>query len=141
MSDVLLPEVRSHLMARVRHKGTGPELILRKALWAAGLRYRLNSKKRLPGSPDILFPGARVTVFVDGCFWHGCPEHGTQPKTRPDFWAQKIARNRERDAEVDLKLTEMGWRVVRIWEHRIRFDVAECVADIRHALKPHNSRD
>lgn len=141
MVDRLSEKTRSLLMGRVRQRGTAPELMLRKALWGAGLRYRLKSKTKLPGSPDILFPGARVAVFVDGCFWHGCPEHGTQPKTRPEFWAQKITRNRERDAEVDLKLTEMGWRVVRVWEHRIRFDVAECVADIRHTLRPHNSRD
>ena len=91
---------------------------------------------RLPGRPDILFVGARVAVFVDGCFWHGCPEHGTQPKTRTEFWAAKIARNRERDEEVNAALVAMGWRVVRIWEHQLRRDLDGCVAQIKTLVKP-----
>jgi len=114
-------------MSRVRRSGTAPELALRRALWAAGLRYRLNMRHRLPGSPDILFVGARLAVFVDGCFWHGCPEHGTQPKTRADFWAQKIARNRARDVEDDARLRAEGWRVLRVWEHEVTADPSAIV--------------
>jgi DNA mismatch endonuclease (patch repair protein) len=135
MTDPLSPDARSRLMGRVRQRGTALELALRQALWASGLRYRLRTKQRLPGSPDIVFPGAKVAVFVDGCFWHGCPIHGTQPKTRPEFWAAKIARNRERDAEVDAKLSAMGWKVVRLWEHQIRSGLSKCVADIKSAVR------
>lgn len=108
-------------------KGTTPELSLRHALWAAGLRYRLKVKDNLPGSPDLLFPGAKVAVFVDGCFWHGCPIHRTLPKTRTDFWKAKISRTRERDAQVDVELVKMGWQVVRLWEHQIRDELPTCV--------------
>lgn len=135
MTDRLRPQERSRLMSRVRHSSTAPELLLRKALWSAGLRYRLRSCAKLPGSPDILFPGAKVAVFVDGCFWHGCPEHGTQSKTRPEFWSAKIARNRERDADVARQLSAIGWKVLRIWEHSIRKDLAQCVSTIGSAVR------
>lgn len=108
--------------------------MLRNALWAAGLRYRLKAKTRLPGSPDIVFLGSKVAVFVDGCFWHGCPLHGTYSKTHPEFWAAKIARNRGRDAEVDAGLSDMGWKVVRVWEHEIRDGLSKCVAGIVAAV-------
>ena len=135
MTDRLAPAVRSHLMGRVRHHGTAPELLLRRALWAQGLRYRLKTTQRLPGSPDILFLAAKVAVFVDGCFWHGCPLHGTQPKTRSKFWADKISRNKERDIEVNRKLRELGWKVVRFWQHDIEKQSAQCVAVVRNALR------
>lgn len=122
-------------MSRVRHKGSSLELTLRKALCHEGLRYRLNSK--LPGSPDIVFPGAKVAVFVDGCFWHGCPEHGTMPKTRTEFWRAKIERNRERDAEVDAKLRDLGWLPVRVWEHEIRRELEEVVGRIAAVIEAH----
>jgi DNA mismatch endonuclease (patch repair protein) len=117
-------------MARVRRSGTEPELVLRQALWAGGLRYRLKSKVRLPGKPDILFPGSKVAVFVDGCFWHGCPLHGTTPKTNADFWVAKIKRNQSRDVEVDAKLIGLGWKVVRLWEHDIKCDLKRVVNHI-----------
>lgn len=139
MADRLSPQARSRLMSRVHHRGTSPELLLRKALWSANLRYRLRSSAKLPGSPDILFPKARVAVFVDGCFWHGCSEHGTQSKTRPEFWAAKIARNRERDAENTRQLSRMGWLVLRFWEHSIRGDLAQCVSTIGSAVRKRTS--
>ena len=74
----------------------------------------------LPGRPDFAFPKLRVVIFVDGCFWHGCPRHGTQPRTNARFWREKIARNRQRDREVTRELRRRGWRVVRIWEHELR---------------------
>ena len=130
MTDRLSSVARSRLMGRVRHNGTDPEISLRRALWAAGLRYRLKARSNLPGSPDILFPGAKLAVFVDGCFWHGCPIHGTLPKTRTEFWKSKISRNRERDAQVDVELVKMGWQVVRLWEHQIGDELPMCVAVI-----------
>lgn len=121
-------------MGRVRHSGTTPELVLRRALWAAGLRYRLRTKARLPGSPDIIFPGVKVAIFVDGCFWHDCPLHGTRPKTRSEFWSAKITRNQARDLEVDAKLAALEWMVIRLWEHEVKTNLIECVARIGDEL-------
>lgn len=111
---------RSRLMARVRRSGTAPELCLRRALHRAGLRYRLTSGKQLPGTPDIALRRSRVAVFVDGCFWHGCPKHGSMPKTNADFWNAKFRRNKRRDREANRALQRLGWDVVRVWEHDVR---------------------
>lgn len=132
MTDVLTREQRSFNMSRIRGRDTKPELIFRKALWSAGLRYRLKSK--LPGRPDLVFPGRKVAVFVDGCFWHQCPEHFQWPKTRPDFWKQKITRTVERDKEVTDQLKKMGWTVIRVWEHELRNDLGKAVKRIDQAL-------
>lgn len=113
-------------------KNTKPELVLRKALWAVGLRYRLRSN--LPGRPDIIFPGKKVAIFVDGCFWHQCPEHFQAPEHNAEFWANKIARNVERDRQVDRQLTAMGWHVQRIWEHEVRDSLDACVSLIRSLI-------
>jgi DNA mismatch endonuclease (patch repair protein) len=118
MTDVLSPKQRSHCMAQIRGRDTKPEMKLRKLLWAAGCRYRLNS--RLPGRPDIVVPRARVAIFVDGCFWHGCAQHFTWPKTRPDFWRSKLERNKARDKEVNKALRASGWKVIRCWEHELK---------------------
>lgn len=134
MTDNLSKEQRSRLMGRVRHRGTDLELTLRKALWAAGYRYRLKNKYKLPGSPDIIFPRAKTAVFVDGCFWHGCPDHGTMSKTNTVFWMAKIHRNKERDAEVDAKLIALGWHPIRIWEHEIKEMLAETVKRVSSLL-------
>lgn len=112
-------------MAAVSQRNTGPELLFRRALHACGLRFRTHSAGQLPGSPDILFLRARVAVFVDGCFWHGCPTHGTRPRTNTSFWNAKIEKNRERDAQVDRQLVSMGWSVVRVWEHEVQPDPTE----------------
>lgn len=84
---------------------------------------------KLPGTPDIAFVRARVAVFVDGCFWHGCPEHYTSPKTNTEFWAEKIATNRARDERVQADLSAEGWTTVRLWEHQVIRDV-EGAADV-----------
>ena len=120
MVDTLTPEQRKRCMSRVRSKDTEIELLLRKALWAAGIRYRIKSK--LPGKPDIVFLGARLAVFVDGCYWHGCPEHGQIPKTNTSFWKNKIEKNMARDIWVNQSLDSMGWHVLRFWEHEIKKD-------------------
>lgn len=116
---------KSQQMALVRSKHTAPELALRKALWARGLRYRLHHK--LPGSPDISFIGQRVAVFVDGCFWHGCPDHYSRPRTNCEYWDAKLRRNIARDAEAQRKLHDLGWCAVRIWEHDLRRHPARIV--------------
>ncbi|MEJ1414259.1 MAG: very short patch repair endonuclease [Candidatus Sedimenticola sp. (ex Thyasira tokunagai)] len=119
-------------MSKIKGKNTKPEITFRKALWALGLRYHLRSS--LPGKPDIVFKGKKLAVFVDGCFWHGCPEHGTSPKTNVEFWAKKIAANKERDKKVDHKLRSLGWSVIRIWEHQINDDIDSSVKKISYFL-------
>lgn len=104
-------------MARVRSKDTRPEYRVRRALWRAGLRYRLHVGK-LPGRPDIVFPSRRVVVFVHGCFWHGhsgCPRHRI-PKTRVEWWREKILGNMARDKRNADALVALGWNVLTIWE-------------------------
>jgi DNA mismatch endonuclease, patch repair protein len=101
-------------------------MLLRRELWRRGLRYRLGAK--LLGKPDMVFTRAKVTVFVDGCFWHGCPEHSTKPKTNARFWTEKMRKNQARDLYVSQTLAERGWHVMRIWEHEIKKGL-QCCAD------------
>ena len=107
--------VRRQMQAMPR-KDTGVELALRRELHGLGLRYRVHLRA-LPGTPDIALTRARVAVFVDGCFWHRCPEHGTSPKNNSEWWTSKLDSNVERDRRKDLQLAELGWTVVHIWEH------------------------
>ena len=123
-----LTDARTSLrMSRQRRRDTNAEMTLRQLLHARGLRYRVN--RALPGMPrrraDLTFPLQRVVVFVDGCFWHGCPEHQTKPKNNAAWWAAKLKRNIERDGETDAHMGELGWAVVRVWEH----EDPECAAD------------
>lgn len=107
-------------MAAVRWRDTKPELSLRQALHSRGLRYRVNMRLDLPGirvRPDIVFTRRKLAVFVDGCFWHGCPLHATQPKDNARFWAAKLSRNVARDREQNSALLAAGWTVLRFWEH------------------------
>jgi DNA mismatch endonuclease (patch repair protein) len=112
------PLTKSQQMARVRSTNTRPEVSLRHTLWRLGFRYRIHSA--LPGSPDIVLSRYRMAIFVDGCFWHGCPDHYRAPVANRGFWDAKLVRNVERDARANAVLSSMGWRVVRIWEHDIR---------------------
>lgn len=121
MVDILDPAARSTRMRSVRRQHTAPELVVRKAAHALGLRFRLH-RKDLPGTPDLVFPKHRTALFVHGCFWHR-HEHcrkATTPKTRVDFWSQKFERNQERDARNVAKLEALGWRVVVVWECQTR---------------------
>jgi len=119
---------KSEQMARVRSKDTTPEVLLRRALWSSGLRYRLRLK--LPGTPDIAITKSKIAIFVDGCFWHGCPEHYTKPVRNADFWKKKLERNVSRDRSVDLKLARLGWTVIRVWEHEVSSELDRIVARI-----------
>lgn len=117
MVDILTPEARSDRMSRIRGQDTTPELALRHALHAAGLRYRLHVAD-LPGKPDLVFPRWGAVVFVHGCFWH---QHrhckiAKVPKTNTDFWKRKFAANEQRDARVARALRAMGWRIAVVWE-------------------------
>lgn len=119
-------------MARVRQKGTDIELSLRKELHSRGLRYRLQvpllTKPRRVA--DIVFPRAKLAVFVDGCFWHGCPEHTSWPKSNAQFWRDKIETNRARDADTDRRLSAAGWRVIRVWAHEHPWEAAEHIENV-----------
>lgn len=121
MADVHTPEQRSYNMSQVRSKNTKPELQVRKFLFAHGFRYRLHDKK-LPGSPDVVLPKYKTVIFVHGCFYHGhegC-RYFVVPKTRTDWWLDKINGNKRRDTENYRKLTEAGWRIITIYECELK---------------------
>lgn len=103
-------------MSRMPRRDTGPELALRRALHAAGLRFTVH-RRDLPGTPDIVLSRAHIAVFVDGCFWHACPKHGVLPKSNREWWRAKLAANGERDRRKDKGLKEAGWLPVHLWEH------------------------
>lgn len=108
------------MMSGIRGKDTKPEILIRKALFARGYRYRLHDRK-LPGKPDLVLKKHHTVVFVHGCFWHGHDCHLFKwPKTRPKFWKQKINRNRDKDQEVILALRNTGWHIITVWECAIK---------------------
>ncbi|MCP5519242.1 MAG: DNA mismatch endonuclease Vsr [Verrucomicrobiales bacterium] len=136
MADVFNPTKRSEVMARIRSRGNrDTELALRRVFRALGIKgWRRQREIRSPKSeirnpqgggrafrvrPDFVFPEDRIAVFVDGCFWHGCPEHATKPRNNAAFWEKKLAANQERDRRVDRELRRAGWRVLRVWEHEL----------------------
>jgi DNA mismatch endonuclease, patch repair protein len=126
-----IDERKSRDMRAQRERDTGIERAIRSLLHARGLRFRIH-RRLLTGSRrevDVVFPGAKVAVFVDGCFWHGCPEHGTWPRNNAEFWRDKIEGNVRRDRDTDARLEADGWTVVRVWEHEAPTDAAARIAD------------
>ena len=125
------PEV-SERMSRVRNRDTAAEMALRRELHRRGLRYRVNFK--IPGlgrtRPDIAFTRQKIAVFVDGCFWHRCPEHATFPKANAEWWAKKLDVNVRRDREIDDALREAGWTAVRVWEHEDPAEAADRIESL-----------
>lgn len=139
MADVVDPATRSRMMSGIRGKNTKPELLIRKALHARGFRYRLHCKD-LPGNPDLCLPKYRAVIFVHGCFWHGHACHLFKwPKTRPEFWWEKIGRNRAVDEAALAELAAEGWRVAVVWEcalkGRERLDQTEVLDSLSSWLK------
>ncbi|MGH6958365.1 MAG: very short patch repair endonuclease [Caulobacteraceae bacterium] len=124
-TDVYPPAKRSAVMARVKAKDTGPELRVRRLIWRLGGHYRLH-RADLPGRPDIVLPGRRLAVFVNGCFWHGhdCARGARVPKANRDYWTAKVARNRARDAASQAALAARGWRVETVWECELKDEAA-----------------
>lgn len=124
-----------------RSRDTRPELALRSAVHALGLRYRVNARPlpNLRRTADLVFPRAKVAVFLDGCFWHGCPEHHTVAVTNAEFWAEKVATNRRRDRDTDERLAAAGWTSIRIWEHEDPVEAAQRVRDVveQRRRRPH----
>ncbi|MER7520976.1 very short patch repair endonuclease [Streptomyces sp. NPDC126499] len=125
-------ESTSSRMSKQRRRNTDVEMALRRCLHAAGLRYRVHRRplKGVRREADIVFGPAKVAVFVDGCFWHGCPEHATWPKRNSEFWREKIEKNQARDANTDARLIEAGWIPVRVWEHESAAEAALRVAAV-----------
>ena len=128
-----VPDARRRIMQANRRRDTRPELAIRSMLHARGLRYRIDRpipvREGRSIRPDMVFSAARVAVFIDGCFWHGCPLHGTSPKTNADYWLPKIAANRERDARNTAVLQAEGWMVIRAWTHESADAVVARVAE------------
>ncbi|KIO76148.1 endonuclease [Pedobacter lusitanus] len=121
MADVHSKEIRSHNMSKIKSKDTKPELLVRKFLFKNGFRYRLHLKV-LPGKPDIVLPKYRTVIFINGCFWHGhegC-KYYVIPKTRTEWWSDKINSNVKKDIKSVLQLKELGWRVIIIWECELK---------------------
>lgn len=122
---------RSNLMRKIKSNNTKPEITLRKALWAKGVRYRLNVS-RLPGKPDIVINTKKIVIFIDGEFWHGYnwEDKKSKIKSNTDYWIKKIERNIERDRLNNQKLTSMGYQVFRFWEHEIKKNLSGCISKI-----------
>jgi len=134
-------------MKSARRRDTAPEVALRARLHRMGLRYFVD-RAPLPGAhrrADVVFPRAKVAVYLDGCFWHGCPDHGTQPKANAAWWAAKIDANRRRDTDTDQRLARAGWTVLRFWEHEDPDGAAQAVqgavARQRAAAAPRHGAD
>jgi DNA mismatch endonuclease, patch repair protein len=134
MTDNLTKQQRSYAMSRIRRRDTHPELLLRRALWAAGLRgYRID-RRTLPGRPDISWGRHRVAVFVDGAFWHGHSSAFTPGKSGK-YWDDKIQRNMDRDRASNQTLEAMGWIVIRLWDFEVRKEIERCLDQIQKALE------
>jgi DNA mismatch endonuclease, patch repair protein len=138
MADPFSTQKRSQIMSRVRSRGNkSTELAFIRLL----RRYHIigwRRRRRLFGNPDFVFPKSRVVVFVDGCFWHSCPKHATEPRSNKSFWRAKLARNKQRDRLVTRTLRQSGWLVVRVWQHELsRINQERCVRRIQDALTAH----
>lgn len=127
-------DVTRRRLSRQRSRDTAPERALRSVLHRMGLRFRVHRRPvvGVRREADLVFAGARVAVFVDGCFWHRCPDHATSPKNNGPWWEAKLAANVARDADTDRRLGEAGWHVIRVWEHE---DVAGAAARVAEAVR------
>lgn len=125
---------RSENMSHIRGRDTSPEIELRRALWRCGSRFRINVATP-GGRADIGLTSRKIAVFVDGCFWHGCPLHYVRPRTRNVFWDEKLRENVERDRRQSARLVESGWTLIRVWEHEIRQDPERVAQMLTRALR------
>lgn len=129
MVDKVSKETRSKMMKAIKSTETKVELIVRKLLWAKGVRYRKNVKGLL-GKPDIAIKKYKLVVFIDSCFWHFCPVHGHMPKSNLEYWTKKLNRNIERDKKITEYYSALGWKVLRFWEHEVNQDAEQVVNQI-----------
>ena len=137
-SPVPLNENVSRVMSRNKARNTKPELSLRRSLYAHGVRgYRLNWKKA-PGTPDIAFPGKKIAIFINGCYWHRCPHCELPlPKTNKEFWKEKFDKNIKRDIKKEKELLDLGWIVLVFWECKIKTNMKDCTNKIKAILECH----
>jgi len=135
MADVLTPKQRRYCMSRIRGSGNLETELRMISLFRQNKIAGWRRKWPLMGRPDFVFPASRVAVFVDGCFWHGCPKHYTEPKNNRAFWKRKLDANRARDRQVNRELRRKGWRVVRIWEHDLRRQNPRCIILLKKFLR------
>ena len=119
MSDVFTKAKRSQVMSRIRSRGNKNTEVALAKLFRRNKIIGWRRNRKVFGKPDFVFPKLKLALFVDGCFWHGCPKHGTQPKGNRTFWKNKFARNKARDVLVTRTLRRAGWRVLRLWEHEL----------------------
>ncbi|WP_419179660.1 very short patch repair endonuclease [Mycolicibacterium austroafricanum] len=121
----------SSRMSKQRRRDTEPELMVRRILFRRGIRYRVDAKPEpdIRCKADIVWRRLRLVVFIDGCFWHGCPVHATRPKANVDWWAQKLDGNIRRDRRIDAELAALGWTVMRFWEHEDPSLVADAICE------------
>jgi DNA mismatch endonuclease (patch repair protein) len=138
LPDVVSPATRSRMMAGIRGKNTRPEMLIRQGLHRLGYRFRLHAAE-LPGKPDLILPKYRAVIFVQGCFWHGHDCHLFKwPKTRSEWWQDKIRRTRKRDEDIRILISKLGWRQALVWEcslkGRTRRNIEEILASLSHWL-------
>mgnify|MGYP002619771559 FL=1 len=133
MTDVLSKEQRRKNMQAIRAKETALEKLVRKELWKKGIRYRKNVRG-LMGAPDIAIKKYKLVVFLDSCYWHGCPEHGVMPKSNREFWEKKIKRNVDRDMEVTKYYKSRSWTILRFWEHEVKQDLGSVIDRIINSI-------
>ena len=139
MPDAFSQDKRSEIMKKVKAKDTRLEKSVRSALWRLGYRFRKHDPN-LPGKPDMVFAGAKTVVFIDSCFWHGCPKHLRMPKSNRDYWRHKIEGNRTRDEDINRQYRDLDWQAIRIWEHTIRESFEETICKLAEILEARYAR-
>lgn len=132
--DTVSKKDRSAIMAKIKSRGSKIEIDFGKALWNAGYRYRKNVKNYF-GKPDVVLKKYKTVIFIDSCFWHGCKRHLRLPTSNKKYWVDKIERNKKRDKEVSKYYKKIGWKIIRIWEHKIRKDREEVIERVLKCLK------
>jgi DNA mismatch endonuclease, patch repair protein len=133
LADTVSKEQRRKNMQAIKSRSKLEDVVT-KELWKRGIRYRKNVKSLL-GKPDIAIKKYKIAVFIDSCFWHGCPLHGNMPKSNIGYWKRKLERNKERDKEVNMHYAEKNWHVLRIWEHEIKKDLNQVVEKIVNLIE------
>lgn len=135
--DNIAPEIRKKTMRAIKSSNTFLENRVKKALWNKNLRYR-KSEKALFGKPDICFISKKIVIFIDSCFWHGCPEHCRMPHSNIDYWENKILKNKIRDEKVNKYYSENGWVCIRVWEHELKENFDLAISRIEELVKAPN---
>jgi DNA mismatch endonuclease, patch repair protein len=133
MPDKFSPEVRSRIMSAIRSTGTKLEKIVMEEMEERGLEFARNVRK-LFGSPDLAFEDDRIVIFIDSCFWHGCPLHYKRPKSNQEYWDEKYRRNRARDEKVNQHYEDLGWGLMRVWEHEIKEDFEKAMDEMEEFI-------